>query len=133
MGILDKIFSDTSDTSDTCFEIPQRNGNQSENEKENEKEKRIYAECRDNVSLPSQVSLPEIVQVTHNIGFDGEKMVLLPVCRDCSHFTPDSINPREGIGHCQSFPSPYNPAKQMIRYPMQDPKNPTCFEREETR
>lgn len=53
----------------------------------------------------------------------------LPRCGDCQHFERDSINPGSGAGDCKMFLLP-DERRQIARYPMQGPKNETCFEGE---
>ena len=63
----------------------------------------------------------------HFLPDHGEQVLILNKCGDCQHFERDQINPTEGLGYCQSFSSPYNPGKPLIRYPMQNLKNAACF------
>lgn len=69
-----------------------------------------------------------VEQVTHSLGWNGSEMVMLPVCRDCRHFFPDGISPREGVGHCGSFQAIGNQDRFLLRYPMNQPKTETCFD-----
>jgi hypothetical protein len=65
-------------------------------------------------------------RITPHLGWNGQEVVTLPRCEDCQHFTRDDINPREGVGNCRMFFLPDN-KRNIVRYPMQTPKNGTCF------
>ncbi len=65
-------------------------------------------------------------RITPHLGWNGQEVVTLPRCGDCQHFTRDTINPREGVGNCRMFFLPDN-KRNIVRYPMQTPKNGTCF------
>ena len=49
-------------------------------------------------------------------------------CGDCQHFERDDINPSYGLGDCRMFLLP-DGRRQIVRYPMERPKNKTCFKR----
>lgn len=69
-------------------------------------------------------------RITHDLAWDGQKVVILPRCGICQHFTPDTINPASGLGDCEAFLLP-DGKRQIGRFPMQDPKTATCFEKKE--
>nr|EDZ38381.1 MAG: Conserved hypothetical protein [Leptospirillum sp. Group II '5-way CG'] len=71
-------------------------------------------------------------RITPHLAWDGQEVVILPRCGVCQHFTRDSVNPASGLGTCQVFLLP-DGKRQIGRYPMQDPKTETCFERESPR
>ena len=50
------------------------------------------------------------------------------LCGDCQHFERDDINPSYGLGDCRMFLLP-DGRRQIVRYPMERPKNKTCFKR----
>lgn len=71
-------------------------------------------------------------RITPHLAWTGREVITLPRCGDCQHFKRDTINPREGVGDCEAFHLP-DGKRQIVRYPMQDPKTETCFERESPR
>ncbi|MHB8542719.1 MAG: hypothetical protein ACYC9S_01790 [Leptospirales bacterium] len=69
-------------------------------------------------------------RITHSLAWDGSQVIALPRCGVCEHFNPDSINPVSGIGDCEAFLLP-DGKRTIGRFPMQDPKTATCFEKKE--
>lgn len=128
MGLLGEIFSGAGGVSGTSYRDSMYEGKQSD-DNGNKKEKRIYEESRVNAPLTPYPPLSRVEQVTLSLGWNGSEMVVLPKCGDCRSFAPDTINPREGVGHCRAFPAIGNQDKLLIRYPTNSPKNESCFER----
>lgn len=121
MGILDKIFgSGGSGISGACTQIV---SDYSQNDEKNENEYELSGDTRHSCpkchSIPS-TEIPKAVTQP------------LPRCGYCQHFTRDRINPESGLGTCQAFFLP-DGKRQVGRYPMQDPKTETCFEKEANR
>jgi len=129
MGFLDEVLGGVSGTSGASYRdyvYEEKNNN------ENKKGKHIYEECREVAPLAPYPPLSRVEQVTLSLGWNGAEMVMLPACRDCEHFTPDTINPASGLGDCEVFLLP-DGKRQIGRYPMQHPKTATCFEKGESK
>ncbi|MGL3710528.1 hypothetical protein ACSYAY_06650 [Leptospirillum ferriphilum] len=51
----------------------------------------------------------------------------IPSCKDCTHFSPDDINPGSGGGDCSRFFLP-DGRRNIVRWPSQQPKTDDCFQ-----